>query len=628
MQTPIELREGVELIRAREIQGSRWCIRDPAQNKEWNISANLALFLTGKNNHSEKATDYRQALEQIKVLKGSEIPAPATGISLQQTISQKVTLLRPDGWLQRHPKLVALPFQPTTYALLAILGLIAAWTVFGQWHAFYQYHDTYQDATLAILFALAITKALHEFGHAFAIGHAKGKVTGMGIALIAGMPLPKTDAALLAHANRNSLIKIALAGVYFELWAAVIATILWGGMADGAARSAMHSVAVVSLAITVAANALPLMKFDGYHLLSAVLDEPRLYEDSIAIFRKSVFAMLGKESPDRIQHTGTARVWRGLYGAAIFARIVLLPIGIMLALRWYFPESNIGYIAGALPIYPMWIKPAITELQKLKHAGQCRNSTMNKMIALTLAITILSWLTIPIPHTQFAPGAIIRDKNEIKTQAEGTVIQTREKGPVLKGEVLALIAPSDQALLELSELDAQRLVLTAQLSAGTLNQNIAVLVAQKAAVTAEQNKIKQQLQQGRILAPDSGYYRPTKKPGTVQKGATLGSLYPETGTGHLNVYMKAKSGSLKETDARLLLPDGHTQKIQLYMALDHVIGTTIPDWVTDVKGGELVLYKSQQIFNDLPEMQVKVIYRRRYSIALEWLHRYLTRLAY
>ncbi len=624
------LRSGVSLIQGREHQGSTWYLRDNYQDKEWNISAKLAAWLRDQTISIDPQTveAYKQELGKLKVLAGQDIPAGPRGVNAQHLISQKLTLLKPDDWLKKHPKMVAAPFMPVAFVLLALLTVLAGFTVHGQWAAFYQYQDTYLDSTVAIIIALAITKALHEFGHAFAISHSKGKVNAMGIALIAGMPLPKTDASLLAHAPKKALIKIAIAGIYFELWAAVLATILWGGAEDGVMRSALHSVAVISLGITLAANALPLMKFDGYYLISAVMAEPRLYEEAIGIFRQNVFALLGKQGPDTVRHTGMAKLARGLYGAAIFGWKVFLPFGIMLALRMFFPESNIGYIAGALPIYPMWIKPGIAEIKKLSSAPKTRWATMSRLITATITLALFGWLFLPMNHVQNAPGAITRDRVEIKTQTQGTVVAVRAKGPIKKGEQIAQIAASNQALLGLSELHEKDQIIETQLSSGTVTENINVLSTQRSGVAAEKILIEQQVGQGIIIATEDGYYQPSLEPGTVKTGTTLGYLYPASGTGHLSVFVKSIQGLTNNLQALLLLPNGSTQKVSLFASLSHSTGTTIPDWMEELRGDNLALYKSQTAFSDLPEMPVEVIYKRRYSLAGEWLNRYITRIRY
>ena len=68
------------------------------------------------------------------------------------------------------------------------------------------------------------------------------------------------------------------AGMIAELALAGLATLAWSLVPDGTLRSALFFLATTAWVLTVAVNASPFMRFDGYFILSDTLDYPGLHE--------------------------------------------------------------------------------------------------------------------------------------------------------------------------------------------------------------------------------------------------------------------------------------------------------------------------------------------------------------
>ena len=628
---PIQLRRGVSIEKSTdEYRESPYCLRDAATKQEWSISARLASFLLWSQKGGAGNSQYDQAtiehfteeLQKLRVLKGQDPSAPSKSPLSQKLVFPKITFVKPDAWLKAHPKLVSAPFHPVAYILLMVFIGIAILTVWTQVSGFLSYRDTYLDAAFAIVVALALTKTLHEFGHAFAISHAGGQVDSIGIALIAGMPLPKTDGSLLSHANRKDRIRIALAGVYFELWAATIAIILWGGVEDGIIRTALHSVAVVSLSMTVVGNALPLMKFDGYHLISAIKRDPRLYEDAIAAFRCYAYAVIGLVSPERVPYTGASKAGLALYGAAIFVWKVFLPFGIVMALRWMFPNSNFGYLVALIPVYAMWLKPGYSEIKKMKNSESTNRAWLSRSISASFAAVLIAWFVVPIPHTEIAQGAMLRDKVLIKATSAGRLLELHPEGYVAAGSIIANIH-DDGSPIELARLDNQQEATRVAFTSRRQEDNATALLNTQRSIEARRDKLRRQIERGVIVANESGFFESSAEPGEVSVGTALGYFYPENGDAQLTAYVKTSRELPMELSVRSVLPDGRIKTARLQKMLDHASQATIPKWLALNDDG-LAVYVANETY-DLAEMPVQVFFEREYSIAREFFHRYLTR---
>ncbi len=147
---------------------------------------------------------------------------------------------------------------------------------------FYNFADkTWWD--VAVFWGLAtVLMSLHEIGHGLTCKHYGGHVSAMGFALIYLSPAFYTDTTEgMVTGDRQQRLMISLAGVWTELIICAIATPLWWGTPPG---TAVHDFAYTIILVTgigvVLINWNPLIKLDGYHMLSEILGIVDLKEAS------------------------------------------------------------------------------------------------------------------------------------------------------------------------------------------------------------------------------------------------------------------------------------------------------------------------------------------------------------
>lgn len=207
---------------------------------------------------------------------------------LQNYLFVRVPLLRPQRWLQ-----AALPWVSPLFSFWAFAGIVLA-TVLGlilvarQWDTFtHAVTDMLTPAgMLGFVIALIVSKTLHELGHAFVATRYGVRVAHMGVAFLVMWPMLYTDTGeswrLKSHRQR---LAISAAGVATELALAGLATLAWALMDDGVMRQAMLYLATTGWVLSLALNVSPFMRFDGYFILSDILDFPNLHERAGAAAR-------------------------------------------------------------------------------------------------------------------------------------------------------------------------------------------------------------------------------------------------------------------------------------------------------------------------------------------------------
>jgi len=178
-------------------------------------------------------------------------------------------------------------FTLLTLAFFAIMAgiTIEYWSDVGRdtLHFFNFSEKSWADVGTFYLVALG-AMCWHEIGHGHACKHYGGRVPSMGFALIYLMPAFYTDTTEgEVLASRYQRLVIALAGAWAELYICVVATLIWWMSPPD---TMLHSVAYMMMLITGIASVLinfnPLIKLDGYYIISEILGLMDLKENSTA----------------------------------------------------------------------------------------------------------------------------------------------------------------------------------------------------------------------------------------------------------------------------------------------------------------------------------------------------------
>ena len=150
-------------------------------------------------------------------------------------------------------------------------------------------HDAsqlYRFSTLPLLIATVfVVITAHEFAHGLTCKHFGGEVHEMGFLLIYLQPAfycNVSDAWFFSKAQR---LWVSFAGPYFELFLWALATLAWRVTATDTWINHITLIVMATSGIKTLFNFNPLLKLDGYYLLSDYLGIPNL--------RKKSFRYLG-----------------------------------------------------------------------------------------------------------------------------------------------------------------------------------------------------------------------------------------------------------------------------------------------------------------------------------------------
>lgn len=200
----------------------------------------------------------------------------------------RIPLWHPDRFLTATLPKVEPFFSRWFFKLTLMAALLGLFLAGRQWETFkhtFLHFFTLEGAALAGI-TLCFTKVLHELGHAYTCKRFGARVATMGVAFLVMMPVLYTDTSgawkLTRHRQRMA---IGAAGMLTELTLAAWATLAWSFLPDGMLRSAAFMLATTTWIMTLAINLSPLMRFDGYFLLSDWLQIPNLQQRGFAIGR-------------------------------------------------------------------------------------------------------------------------------------------------------------------------------------------------------------------------------------------------------------------------------------------------------------------------------------------------------
>ncbi len=195
-------------------------------------------------------------------------------------LALRIPLVDPNAFLQRFAPAVAPLFS--RWGALAAAAILASGLLAAALHAEELAHagpgrllETRNLLLLWLVFPLV--KALHELGHAFATAVWGGEVHEVGVLFLVLVPVPYVDAsAASAFPEKGRRIGVGAMGIAVELVLASLALLVWLAVEPGLVRDLAYCVFWIGGASTLVFNGNPLLRFDGYYVLSDAIEIPNL----------------------------------------------------------------------------------------------------------------------------------------------------------------------------------------------------------------------------------------------------------------------------------------------------------------------------------------------------------------
>lgn len=138
-----------------------------------------------------------------------------------------------------------------------------------------------------------LIKSVHELGHGLTCKHFGGEVHEVGVMSMVFTPyffVNVSDCWVMP--NRLHRILVSAAGIYVELILAAIATLFWAMAQPGLFKDFLFNVIFIASVSTIVFNANPLMRFDGYYIMTDLIEVPNLQTKSRALIQQQFNRLL------------------------------------------------------------------------------------------------------------------------------------------------------------------------------------------------------------------------------------------------------------------------------------------------------------------------------------------------
>jgi len=322
----------------------------------------------------------------------------------------RIPLVKPDAFLAR-----CLPwagfFYSRFFAILTGMVLVLGVTqVVRQWDTFNATLTDFfnLDGLLAYAVALVLVKALHELGHAFTAKRFGCRIPAMGVAFVVLWPMAYTDTNdTWRLTDRLQRLKVASAGILTELIIAIWATLAWALLPEGGARSAAFVLATTSWVATLAINASPFMRFDGYFILSDALDMPNLHARSFALARWQLReALFGLDEPPPEYFKPAARRALIAFAWATWVYRLVLFLGIAVLVYHAFFKL-LGIVLFMVEIIWFVLRPLQTEFKAWQERWPQIRSQARTRRSAAVALLVLGLCVVPWP-ARVTASAVLR----------------------------------------------------------------------------------------------------------------------------------------------------------------------------------------------------------------------------
>ena len=396
----------------------------------------------------EVASDSAQLFERYQRTKQRELRSKLTNIMFM-----RFPLIDPDEFLNKTMSTIGKLISP----LGALIWLVVVgWGVkvaFDNWSALMdQSNGVLAPQNLPLLYAgLVIIKTLHEFGHAYFCKKFGGEVHVMGILLMIFTPTPYMDAtSSWGFRERWKRILVGSAGMIVEVFVAAIAIFIWAQSKPGVIQNLAYNMVFIASVSTVLFNLIPLLRFDGYYILSDLLDIPNLSQRSMGqlkyLIERYAFGLKKVVSPavsrSEAWWLGTFGISSLVYRVFIFGSILLFVADRLLL---------IGIIMAAVCAISWIVVPIVKTIQYLASDPKLERRRY-RAVGVTcsfVAVVFILLGVIPFPQHFRAPGVLEAEQwSQVVNDAPGFLakVETLPGVAVKEGQPLITFRNPDLEL--------------------------------------------------------------------------------------------------------------------------------------------------------------------------------------
>ncbi len=364
-------------------------------------------------------------------------------------------VLDPERFLEKTVRWVRWIWTPP---VVAFWSVAVAWTIgvfvlhwepiFTGTYELYAFLRKPLIDAIQFFFILSFLGFFHEFGHAYAVKIYGGEVHDIGIALLYFTPAfycDTTDALLFP--NKWHRLWVNTAGIYVEGFVCAGATALWvASYPDTLLHEIAYKTMLFTGISTIFFNVNPLVKIDGYHALTSLLEMPDLREESFhhigLVFQKYVLRL-------NVQIPATTRRRRRIYWT--YGPLALAYVGVIMSVvggilnnlyRKIAPDFAVVLLVASLAfIFKKRVRLVLKTARLVyldKKEFLMSRAARPRLVVLGAAIAAL--LFVPFSRETLTSEGVLAPAVRLRVEApeDGTVeaVLARESDAVKEGDVL------------------------------------------------------------------------------------------------------------------------------------------------------------------------------------------------
>jgi putative peptide zinc metalloprotease protein len=366
-------------------------------------------------------TDAARLFERARKREGRELRSRLFNI-----LFLRFPLVDPDRFLQRLLPYLGWLVGPAGVLMASVAAVAACLLMTAHWERLMaESGNVLAPDNLLLLYAgLVFSKGVHELGHGLFCRKFGGEVHAAGIMLMIFSPVPYVDAtSSWAFRERHQRLAVAAAGMLVELLLAALALALWSNTGQGWLHRFCYNIIFISSVSTVLFNINPLLRFDGYYILTDLIGMPNLQSRSMSqlqyLVKRWVF---GVRALPAVADSAGEGAFLAAFGLLSLGYRVFLFGGIALFIAGQFPVVGLfvalACLAGWL-LFPLGkgINYLVTSTELQRTRGRALGLT-----ALLAAAVGWALYGTPVPVKFSAPGVVkSTQRPEVVTGGHGEI---------------------------------------------------------------------------------------------------------------------------------------------------------------------------------------------------------------
>jgi putative peptide zinc metalloprotease protein len=370
-------------------------------------------------------------------------------------LNWQVGIWDPDPFLNRTVDRVRWLFHPALAVAVAVGLVWSLWLVFVNRHrvSFDPNHllgvgdgGSALGGILMLVLILTVVGAVHEFGHAYACKHFGAPVHRMGFMLMYFGPCFFVDVShSMLFENRWQRIWVAMAGIYFESFITIAAAALWVVTPPELYLNDLsYRVMMMGLIMGVVLNLNPLLKFDGYYVLSDLLQISQLRERALPYVRDLVTRPFrrGAAPMERVVGIRRRRAYL-VYGLLTFAYsyVVIVCFFEWLRVTLVGAWAETGFVLTACMVALFIRKPVTRGIVKAAEAARHPKPSLLPWVLGVVFVAVLALFIRTPAHVIAGARYVTSGREAIRAEEPGRVaaVLVREGDRVFPRQAVAVL---------------------------------------------------------------------------------------------------------------------------------------------------------------------------------------------